>query len=134
MADRFARSLTPDGVSLACSRGCFIWATIRLLPARAGANMQLKNALVAAVVSTALLSTSASAQNGTYYQPLNQRTPLGESAGWLTHIRGHQSTWLQPVQIGVPGGAEVSVYSGSAQPDAITSSPARVSIVVSSVS
>ena len=84
--------------------------------------------LVTTVVSTAMLLASASAQNTIFYQPLNQRTPLGHTAGWLTHIRGHQSTWLQPVQIQVSGGAEVSVYSGTAEPLRITSSPGTVAV------
>ena len=79
--------------------------------------------LAVAVALPALLTATVSAQNPTFHQPLNQRTPLGQSAAWLSHIRGHESRWLQPVQISVPGGGEVSVYSGNAEPVAMTASP-----------
>ncbi|MCH2200354.1 MAG: hypothetical protein MK102_00170 [Fuerstiella sp.] len=84
--------------------------------------------LVALFVTASLLPVPVCAQQGTFHQPLNQRTPPGLSAGWLTHIRGHQSSWLQPVRIQVPGGAEVSVYSGPGEPAAIATSPARVAV------
>jgi hypothetical protein len=82
----------------------------------------------AAFLLTALLAVSANAQDSGYYQPLNQRTPLGQTAGWLTHINGDQSMWLQPVQIEVPGGGEVSVYSGAGEPRAVAASPAMVAV------
>jgi len=85
-------------------------------------------AFAATVLSTMLLTVSVNAQDVDYHQPLNQRTPLGQTAGWLTHIRGYQSTWEQPVTIRVPGGAEVSVYSGTDEPAAIVSSPTMVTL------
>ncbi len=84
--------------------------------------------LVAAVASTTLLTASVNGQDTTFHQPLNQRTPLGQSAAWLTHIRGHQSSWLQPVQITVPGGGTVSVYSATSEPVGVTASPATVAV------
>jgi hypothetical protein len=82
----------------------------------------------AAFLLTALLAVSVNAQSSDYYQPLNQRTPLGQTAGWLTHVHGDQSRWLQPVLIEVPGGGEVSVYSGPGEPRAIAASPAMVAV------
>lgn len=82
----------------------------------------------AVIVAFALMQAAAIAQDRSYYHPLNQRTPLGQTAGWLTHIRGHQSTWLQPVKIEVPGGAEASVFSGSRQPAAVVHTPAMVAV------
>lgn len=84
--------------------------------------------LVSAVTSAVLFTASVRGQDTRFHQPLNQRTSLGESAAWLTHIRGHQSSWLQPVRISVPGGAEVSVYSGTGEPAGVTAAPATVAV------
>ena len=84
--------------------------------------------LVAAVASTTLFTAPVSAQDTTFHQPLNQRTPLGQSAAWLAHIHGRECAWLQPVQISVPGGGEISVYSGTAEPAGVGTSPATVAV------
>lgn len=85
-------------------------------------------AAAVAALSASLVPASLHAQENDYYQPLNQRTPLGETAGWLSHIRGCQSCWLQPIRIEVPGGAKVSVYSGSSEPTETAASPALVAV------
>lgn len=84
--------------------------------------------LALAAGSIGLINAAATAQDVGYHQPLNQRTPLGATAGWLTHIRGRHSSWLQPVQIEVPGGADVSVYSGNSEPVGGAASPATVAV------
>lgn len=47
-----------------------------------------------------------------YHQPLNQRTPPGQSAGWMNAIRGYNSAWLQPIRIEVEGGGVVESFVG----------------------
>lgn len=51
-----------------------------------------------------------------YHQPLSQHSPPGQAAGWMNAIRNYNPTWLQPLQVDVPGGGQVDVYSGSNQP------------------
>jgi len=68
------------------------------------------------------------AQDSRFHHPLNQRTPLGKTAAWLSHIHGHQEFWLQPVQVSIPGGGDVSIYSAAAEPMASTKSPALVAV------
>ncbi|MCH2209973.1 MAG: hypothetical protein MK110_01625 [Fuerstiella sp.] len=84
--------------------------------------------LAVVFVTVLLLAVPVCAQQGKFYQPLNQRTPPGQSAAWLTRICGHQSNWLQPVQIQVPGGGQISIYSGPGKPAAVSSSPASVAV------
>ena len=84
--------------------------------------------MITIVVFTTFLSASVNAQNATFYQPLSQRTPLGQTAGWLTYIHGHRSNWLQPVEITVSDGADVSVYTESAEPAGTAASPAVVAV------
>jgi len=85
-------------------------------------------ALLTGIAAIIFGQSVANAQDRSFHHPLNQRTPLGHSAGWLTHIRGYPSTWLQPVKIEVPGGAEASVYAGSEQPAAVINTPAMVAV------
>ncbi len=82
----------------------------------------------AAMIALMLLPLAAAAQDVEYHQPLNQRTALGETAAWLTHIRGHQSSWLQPVRIEVAGGADVAVHAGSPEPSGVGAAPALVAV------
>lgn len=103
--------------------------TFRSFAATAWRNVQrVILTLALAAGSTGLIMTTAEAQDVEYYQPLNQRTPLGATAGWLTHIHGRHSNWLQPVRIEVPGGADVSLYAGSAEPVGGAASPAMVAV------
>jgi len=88
---------------------------------------QAAGLLVAAAACT-LATASAAAQSVSYHHPLNQRMPPGQAAAWLQHIRQENSGWLQPVQIDVPGGADVSVFSGSANTTGITSAPALIAV------
>ena len=85
--------------------------------------------LLPGIAALVLLATPlCHAQDPRFHHPLNQRTPLGESAAWLSHIHGHQNFWLQPVQVSVPGGGDVSIYSAAAEPMASTASPALVAV------
>ena len=74
------------------------------------------------------VSSTAPAQSLTYHHPLNQRMPPGQAAAWLQQIRQDNSGWLQPVQIEVPGGAEVSVYSAGSEPVGAVSTPALIAV------
>ena len=84
--------------------------------------------MIASVVLTVLMSASVNAQDMVVSQSLSHRTPSGRPAGWLPHIRSHQGDWLQPVEITVPDGAEISIYAGGSQPVGTAKSPALVAV------
>lgn len=71
-------------------------------------------------------SPAAAQQAQRYHQPLSQHTPPGKAAGWLNYLRQYDPAWLQPMQVELPGGGNVQVYSGSTQPIGMGSAPAIV--------
>lgn len=85
-------------------------------------------AVTIAFLTAVLMSSAAVAQQNDYYHPLNQRMAPGEVAGWLAHIRGCQTSWMQPIRVTVPGGAQVSIYHGPVEPTDIGATPAMVAV------
>ena len=80
-------------------------------------------------ITTALLcGTSALAQDGDYYQPLNEKLPPGFTADILARVRQYDPTWLQPVRIELPTEGTVSVYSATPNPLATLTGPAQFSV------
>lgn len=71
---------------------------------------------VALFIGGALCPAAALAQvqprSDAYHQPLSQHSPPGQTAQWMNAIRNYDMNWLQPLQIEVPGGGMVEVYSG----------------------
>lgn len=59
-----------------------------------------------------------------YHQPLNQRTPPGQSAAWMNVIRSQNRLWLQPLRIEVEGGGVVEAFNGPGSLSAPAASPA----------
>ncbi len=84
--------------------------------------------MIATVVSTVLMSAWVNAQDAAFYQSFSHRIPPEQTAGRLPHIRCHQGNWLQPVEITVPDGAEISIYAGATQPVGMASSPTLVAV------
>ena len=84
--------------------------------------------LLTANFTISLVASTASAQPASTWQPLNQRSPLGQTAAWMQHIRQEHQGWMQPVKIEVPGGGDVSVYNGSHEPAAVVSEPALFAV------
>lgn len=72
------------------------------------------------------VATAASTAFGQYHQPLSERTPPGQTAAWLNHIRKYDPSWLQPLRVEVEGGGNVEVYSGSAMSVGGSPAPAIV--------
>jgi len=87
--------------------------------------MKTLNQISLTLLMLGLASTSASAQTQ-YHQPLNQRTPPGQSAAWMNVIRRYSESWMQPMQVEIDGGGTVEVYSGSSQSVGIGTSPCIV--------
>ena len=81
-------------------------------------------------VSLLLLFTASvvQAQSPSIWQPLNQRSPLGQTAAWMQQIRQQHAGWLQPVRVEVPGGAEISIYNGSEEPAAVSNDAALFAV------
>ena len=82
--------------------------------------------MVAAIL--AVCNASAQAQQGEYYEPLNEKLPPGYSAEVLARVRHYDPSWLQPVRVELPSSGTVSVYSATPDPLGILASPAQFSV------
>lgn len=81
-----------------------------------------------AVTVAMLCSRAAVAQEGDYYQPLNEKLPPGFTADVLARVRQYDPHWLQPVRIELPTEGTVSVYSATPNPLATLTAPSQFSV------
>jgi hypothetical protein len=72
--------------------------------------------LIGGILSPATVFGQIQPRSDAYHQPLSQHSPPGQTAAWMNAIRNYDMTWLQPLQIEVPGGGQVDVYSGYNHP------------------
>lgn len=73
-------------------------------------------------------SQSAIAQDGEYFEPLNEKLPPGFTAETLARVRHYDPHWMQPVRVELPTAGEVSVYSATPEPLATLNAPAQFSV------
>ena len=81
-----------------------------------------------AIAVSLLGGLSAPAQDGDYYQPLDEKLPPGFTADILARVRQYDPTWLQPVRIELPTEGTVSVYSATPAPLATLAAAAQFSV------
>lgn len=84
--------------------------------------------VVAVVAAVCLMSTADTvfAQSGAEnYHPLSQHSPPGQTAAWFSQLRGYDPSWLQAIDVEIPGGGRVDVFSGSNTAVGMQDSPAR---------
>lgn len=85
-------------------------------PVRDISIQRLTTLLFAALVSSGVAMGQVRSLDPMYHQPLSQHSPPGQTAAWMNAIRNYDATWLQPLQVEVPGGGQVDVFSGGNQP------------------
>ena len=74
------------------------------------------------------LNSTLLAQQNEYFQPLNEKMAPGFVADTLSRVRQYDPAWLQPVRVELPTAGTVSVFNGTAAPNAVLSSPAQFSV------
>ena len=83
---------------------------------------------ITACVVVASAASTASAQQGEYFQPLNEKMTPGFVADTLARVRQYDPAWLQPVRVELPTAGTVAVYSATPEPNATLSTPAQFSV------
>ena len=74
------------------------------------------------------LNSTLLAQQNEYFQPLNEKMAPGFVADTLARVRQYDPAWLQPVRVELPTAGTVSVFNGTATPNAVLASPAQFSV------
>ncbi|MEJ7594056.1 MAG: hypothetical protein WKF77_21150 [Planctomycetaceae bacterium] len=83
---------------------------------------------LAVITVAAGLSSTAPGQQDDSFQPLNEKMMPGFAADTLARVRQYDPSWLQPVRVELPTAGTVSVYSATAEPNAILATPAQFSV------